>query len=184
MTAAEAASYLCDQLPADHGSPGRGFSSADCLGGQLDRTCIRVGAGGGELMGLWSVSEVYRDLRRDPSPLIAAGAELEVVRADLLAELIPVLLDVRDPRRPRRALAPTTWLRPRRRYRSEQLLALLSQVAAHLRDARIRNWRWWQRYRVRHWTVNGGRWRASARLVRISGSMFDTATLGETPHSD
>ncbi len=92
-------------------------------------------------LGLWLLRIVHIDGRRDPQPLIDPGRypDAAALQHHLLEELIPATI------RSRQSLpSGKDPLRPAHDHDPEQVRQWLTTLAIELRDAKTRDWRWWQ----------------------------------------
>ncbi|MDF5758239.1 NACHT domain-containing protein [Spongiactinospora sp. TRM90649] len=123
-----------------------------CLGGRTggpwERVLAELRAGRAPVLaavtagplGLWLVRAVHIDGRRDPAVLLdgtrfASPAEL---RAHLLGELVPALVEIRPP-----STDPAVPFRPRRAHDTATLDDGLTRLARHLSAAGTRDFAWW-----------------------------------------
>jgi hypothetical protein len=92
-------------------------------------------------LGLWLLRVVHIDAHRDPQPLLDPDhyPDPAAILHHLLQELIPAALRSRTP-----MPSGEDPLRPKHRHDPEQVRRWLTTLATELRDARTRDWRWWQ----------------------------------------
>lgn len=98
-------------------------------------------------LGLWLVRSVYMSGGEDPSILLDQGIfpDAMALRAHLLDELIPALIDSRPP-----SEDPAEIFRPRNRYDPDRVRHWLGHMARHLSELRVadgrvgtRDFAWW-----------------------------------------
>jgi hypothetical protein len=173
LSNAEAAGYLHKCLP-----PGFG----DVWEPVLDRLEAGTAQNLAELtataLGLWLVRTVYLDGQRNPNELIdkATFPDYVTLRAHLLDELIPAVLQSRLPTTRSRRGVSDPPLRPARRYASDDVRRWLSTLAEELRDAGTRDWLWW--HLARH-TITTPRSRLAVGLaVGLAAALTVGLVLG------
>jgi hypothetical protein len=92
-------------------------------------------------LGLWLLRVVHIEGRRDPQSLVDPGhyPDAAAIQNHLLEELIPAAVRSRPP-----LTSGEDPLRPRRRHDPDHVRRWLTTLAVELRDAKTRDWRWWQ----------------------------------------
>jgi hypothetical protein len=136
LTASGAAKYLEALLPR---------RSSDSW--QAVLTALRDGTAGAlaevvtNPLGLWLLRTVHIEGRRDPQPLIDPShyPDAAAIQHHLLEELIPAVVRSRPP-----LPSGQAPLRPQRDHDPDQVRRWLTTLAVELRDAKTRDWRWWQ----------------------------------------
>jgi hypothetical protein len=136
LTASEAAAYLKDLLPRQPDESWRAVLAAlrSNTAGPLAEVVTSA-------LGLWLLRVVYIEGHRDPKPLIDPGYYLNPtsIQHHLHEELIPAAVRSRPP-----LPGGQDPLRPRRQHDPDQVRQWLTTLAVELRDAKTRDWRWWQ----------------------------------------
>ncbi len=136
LTASEAAAYLKDLLPRQPDESWRAVLAA--LRSDAAGPLAEVVA---SPLGLWLLRIVYIEGHRDPKPLIDPGyyPDRTAIQHHLHEELIPAAVHSRPP-----LSGGQDPLRPRRQHDPDQVRRWLTTLAVELRDAKTRDWRWWQ----------------------------------------
>ncbi|HZE00429.1 MAG TPA: NACHT domain-containing protein [Pseudonocardiaceae bacterium] len=136
LTASEAAAYLKDLLPRQPDESWLAVLAAlrNDTAGPLTEVVASP-------LGLWLLRMVYIEGHRDPKPLIDPGyyADPTAIQHHLHEELIPAAVHSRPP-----LSGGQDPLRPRRHHDPDQVRRWLTTLAVELRDAKTRDWRWWQ----------------------------------------
>jgi hypothetical protein len=145
MTASEIVAYLKDLLPRQ---PNESWQAV--LTVLADGTAKALAEVLSNPLGLWLLRIVHIEGRRDPKLLIDPGRypDAATILHHLLDELIPAAVRSRPP-----LPGGQASLRPKRHHDPEQVRRWLTTLATELRDAKTRDWRWWQ---LAHHTFAGG----------------------------
>jgi hypothetical protein len=136
LTASEAADYLKDLLPRQ---PDESWQKA--LTALRDGTAEPLAEVLASPLGLWLLRTVYIEGHRDPRPLIDPGryADPTAIQHHFHEELISAVIHSRPP-----LSGGQDPLRPKRNHNPDQVRRWLTTLAVELRDAKTRDWRWWQ----------------------------------------
>ncbi len=136
LTPDEAAKYLKGRLPRRLSESWRSVLAAlqDGTAGPLAEVVASP-------LGLWLLSTVHIDGRRDPQPLIEPGqyADPAAIQHHLLDELIPATIRSRRP-----STGEQAPLRPHREHDPDQVRRWLAFLAAHLDNRSTWDLAWWQ----------------------------------------